>query len=243
MIKYFQQHTSEALPCWDHYSTEEVENLICTVGVINVLGKTKQLILNFPSEMMEVDDINVYPIRDIAKAHALFELNMDLHKTINHASTQISIEQFESWAKHPSNLFLACEYKNSFAGLFFTVRVKEKVFNKILNFEMKKSEIQESDFALENEVGSKLLLSFYALNQKVGSLLFVRFYAYVIANQKFIHEIGLATASEEVKNTVQNMQLEHFKSQIKVNIEIDTYRQSLHKVLASEYVIRMVFSE
>jgi transcriptional regulator with XRE-family HTH domain len=244
IIKYFQKQTNEALPCWDNYSVEEVENLICTVGIQNVLGRTKQLILNFPSKMMHVDEMKVYPIRDIEKVKTLFELNMDLHMATNHEYTQVDIEQFKKWAVHPSNLFLACEYKNAFVGLFFSIRVKEEIFDKLLNFEMKKNDIKEEDFALDDEVGNDFLLSFYALNQKVAMMLFVRHYAYLIANQKNIREIGVTTALDEVKKSVVNMNLGLYKSKVTQNsVNIEAYRQTLNKVLASEYVIKMIFSE
>jgi hypothetical protein len=244
IIKYFQEQTDEPLPCWSHYSVEEVENLICTAGIQNLFGKTKQLVLNFPSEMMQVDEFKVYPVSDIQEVHSFFELNMDIHMATNHEYTRMSIEQFETWAMYPNNLFLVCEYKNRYIGLYFSIRVKEKVFNKLLNFEMKKSEIKESDFALADEVGSNLLLSFYALNHKVAIMLFVRHYAYLIANQNVIHEIGVTTALDEVKKTVSNMNLEYYKNKVTDNsVNIEAYRQTLDKVLASEYVVKMIFSE
>ena len=244
IIKYFQKNSHEALPCWNHYSTEEVEDLICTVGINNILGKSKQLVLNFPSEMMRLDDLKVYPIRDIEKAHALFELNMDLHNAINHLYSQLTIDQFESWAKHPSNLFLACEYKEGFVGLFFSIRIRQEIFDKLLNFEMKKSEITEQDFALYDEPGSNFLLAFYAINHKVATMLLVRHYAYLIANQKRISEIGVTTALPEVKKTVSNMNMDLYKrKQLEDEIYIEAYRQKLDKVLATEYVVKMIFSE
>ena len=244
LIKYFQEQTNEALPCWNNYSVEEVEDLICTVGIQNVFGRNKHLILNFPSKMMHVDEMKVYPIRDVEKAKTLFELNMDLHMATNHEYSQVDIEQFKKWAVHPSNLFLACEYKNGIVGLFFSIRVKEEVFDKLLNFKMKKNDIKEEDFASGDEVGNDFLLSFYALNQKVAMMLFVRHYAYLIANQKSIKEIGVTTALDEVKKTVGNMNLYHYKSKVTHNgVNIEAYRQTLKKVLASEYVVKMIFSE
>jgi len=126
IIKYFQQYTGEALPCWYGYSVEEIEDQICAAGVKNLFSKSKELILNFPSSLMKVDDLIVYPIHDIKKAHPLFELNMDLYLTHNHYYSMLTLENFEAWAMHPANLFLACEYKESFVGLFFSVSSNRK---------------------------------------------------------------------------------------------------------------------
>ena len=244
IIKYFQGITEEALPCWNDYSCEEVEDLICTAGVTNIFGKVKHLVLNFPSTMMQVDDLKVYLLGDDQKAHSIFELNMDLHHSTNHLFSQLSLEQFVAWSKHPSNLFLACEYKDTFAGLFFSVRLKQNIFEKLLNFEMKKSEITEDDFALDDEVGSDLLLSFYAINHKVATMLFVRHYAYLIANQKKIADIAVITTLNEVIHAVNTMNLKPYKSKnLENDICIESHRQSIANVLATEYVVKMIFSE
>ena len=240
IIKYFQKKTGAALPCWDAYSIEETEGLICKAGMQNLLGKRKQLILNFPSELMHVDDFKVYPVRNFERMDTLIEINMDLHKAANHAYAQISMEQFKEWALHPSNLFVACEYKGGFLGLFFSVRLKQKVFDKLLNFEMKKSDITADDFASFDEMGCNYMLSFYALNHKVATMLFIRYYAHLIANQKSIVEIGVVTALDEVKKVVSNMNLHYHASKLTDdNVEIQAYRQTLANVLASENAVKM----
>jgi len=244
IIQYFQKQTNEALPCWENYSTEEVEDLICTAGINNIFGKSKQLVLNFPSKMMSLDEIMVYPVSDSSRAETLFELNMDLHRSISHADTQVTYDQFKRWAEHPSSFFIAAEYKGAFAGLFFSLRVKEEVFEKIRNFEMKNRELQENDFASEEEIGCDILLSFYAINQKVATMLFVRHYAYLIANQKSIRHIGVTTVVPEVKKTVENMNLQKVsEKQFEDGSSLSFYAQSLGKVLATDYVVKMIFSE
>ena len=244
LLKYFQSKSDIALPCWDHYSTHEVEDLICTVGVQNLVAKNKQLVLNFPSQMMQLDELKVYPIDDVEKVHTLFELNMDLHTATNHLFSRLKREQFIAWAQHPSNLFLACEYKEGFVGLFFSVRLKQDIFEKLLNFEMRKSDITEADFAEEEELGSNFLLSFFALNDKVASMLFVRHYAYLIAHQKNIADIGVITALDEVKRTAGNMNLSFYKGKrVDGAYVLEAYREKLGKVLATEYIVKMLFSQ
>ena len=244
IVRYFQQSFNDALPCWEGYSEEEVEHLICTTGVQNIFGKPAQLILNFPAESMEFDSLTVYPIRDIDTLDTLFELNMDLHTATNPPLLRVSLEQFKKWSVNPCSFFLACEYKEWFLGYFFSIKLKQEIFEKIMNFEMKKSEITEDDFAAADEPGSNYLLSFYALNNKVASILFIRYYAYLIANQKYIAEIGVSTALEEVKKVVRNMNLDYYKTiTIEDRREVDSYRQNLGKILSSEYVVKMIFSD
>lgn len=244
MIKYFQKETGAVLPCWDTYTIQEAEERICQAGVKNLLGKNKQLVLNFPSNMMHFDDFKVYPVRHSDRMDTLLDINMDLHKNANHPFAQISLEQFSTWSLHPSNLFLICEYKNNVLGLFFSIRLKPEIFQKIINFEMKKSELSIEDFASFDEIGSNYMLSFYALNDKVATMLFIRYYAHLIANQTKIKEIGVITALDDVKKVVHNMNLEESKSMVADDqIELKSYKQSLSNVLVSENVVKMLFSK
>ena len=244
IIKYFQLRSRMALPCWDHYTVEEAESNICKAGMSNLIGKSKQLIYDFPSEMMSVDDISVYPIRNFDNMDSLIETNMHLHQSLNHKSAQLNREQFKAWAMHPDNLFLACEHKGTFLGLLFTARVKSEVLNKIVNFKMKKNEVSEDDFASFDEESSILLLSFFAMNQKVATLLFIRLYAHLIANQKHIRDIGGITNSDEAKKLVSNMNLEYQNSKVTDDgVKITGYKQSLFNVLASEYSVKMLLSK
>lgn len=243
IIKFFQEHTGLALPYWDKYSIEEAENLICKAGMNNILGKNKQLVLNFPSKI-SVDDMHVYPLRNFERMDVLLDVNMDLHRNANHEYAQISIEQFKDWSLHPSNLFLVCEYKDAFLGLFFSIRLKPATFNKLVNFEMKKSDITLDDFASFDEMGSNYMLSFYALNQKCATMLLIRYYAHLIANQKYISEIGVVTALDEVKKIVGNMNLDYFTSKMTDdNTEIRAYRQTLSNVLASDNFVKIILSK
>jgi transcriptional regulator with XRE-family HTH domain len=244
ILNYFQESTGIALPYLNTHNIEEAESLICNVGMKNILGKNKTYILELPSGSMNIDEFHVYPIRNTERMNPLLDINMDVHKEINHIFTQITLEQFQSWALHPSNLFLVCEYKNTFLGLLFTIRLKPEIYHKLLNFEMKKSDIQEEDFASHDEMGCNFFLSFYALSQKSASILFVRYYAHLIANQSNIQEIGGITTMKDAEKIAHNMNLKYFSKKITdEHIEIRSFSQTLAHVLASENVLKMILSK
>lgn len=244
IIKYFQEKSGIALPCWDTYTIEETAELICKAGMRNLIGKSKKHIYNYPSEMMSADDIHVYPLRTFERMDTLIDMHMHLHQNLNHESLQISKEQFKEWALHPSSLFLACEHKDTFIGLSFTTKVKPEIFDKVLNFEMKRSEITTNDFAAFDEVGSNLMLGFFALNEKAAILLFIRYYAHLIANQKYIANIGAVVNSVDAIKLVSNMNLAYYNSRMTDDeVSIKAYRQTLFNVLASEHVVKMILSK
>ena len=242
IMQYFQEKTGIALPCWHNYSVHEAEELICQQGIHNLIGKSKRLFSNFPSDSMQLNDLKVANLRHFDRMDTLLAINMDLHQDTNHPYMQISLKQFKEWSLHPSNLFLACEYKNAFLGLMFTVRLKPNIFDKILHFEMKKDEITLDDFASFDEMGCNFILSFYALNEKAATALSVRYYAHLIANQDNILEVGAASAIEDIQKVILNINLAPQDSKhMDDHTEIITYKQSLANVLISPLVVKMLF--
>ncbi len=242
IMKYFQQLTGTKLPCWEGYSNDEIEDLICNIGMKNLLGKNKQFVSTFPSQNMNVDNMNIHLLRNFDNMNTLLEVNMDLHQDANHPSTQISLEQFREWSLHPSSFFIACEYKGVFLGLFFSIKLKQQVFDDIVDFKMKKSDITVDDFALPDELGCTSILSFYALNAKAATMLFVRYYAYLISNQNIINEIGVVTMQDEAGKILKSMNLDYYSSMTTEDgIKIKSYRQILSNVFASENVVKMLF--
>lgn len=242
IIKYFQKKMDTVLPCWDSYTVEETEELICKAGMRNLIGKNKKLIYDFPSEMMRVDNIKVYPVRNSERMDALIDANMLLHQSLVQKLFQISREQFREWALHPYSQFLVCEYKDAFYGLFFTLKVNPEIFNKIMNFEMQINDITANDFLSSSEVGSSLAISFFAMNEKAATMLFIRYYAYLITNQKTISEIGTVTMQDDAKRIARNMNLKYDTGKvIDYNVKIQSFRQTLSNVLASENAVKMLF--
>ena len=244
IIKFFQKKTGLVLPCWDKYSSKEAAGLICEAGMQNLIGHSKKHIYNFPTQTMSTEDMHVYPLRNFERMDVLIDMHMDIHKDINHPFIQLTKEQFREWALHPDSLFVACEYKNSFVGLSFTVKVKPEIFDKVLKFDMRRDEITTKDFAAYDEVGSSLMLGFFAVNEKAATMLFIRYYSYLIANQRTIDEIGAVSNSTEAIKLISNMNLQFSNSYLtEDNVKIKAYRETLFNTLASEYVVKMILAK
>ncbi len=244
ILKYFQEKTEVALPCWNSYSVNETEELICKIGMQNLLGKSKELVLNFPSAMIGADDLNVYQLRNSDMIDKVIAINMDLDKDFNQDFTQLQSDQFKEWALHPSSSFYVCKYQDQFFGLFFTLRLKPEVFKKIMNFEIDEKELTIDDFASFDKMGSNYMLSFFAMNEKAASMLFIRYYAHLIANQKNIAEVGLATMMEDAKKLIGNMNLlYHGYKTLDNGLKLQSYRETLPNFLACEKVVKMILSK
>ena len=244
ILKYFQKQTGSALPCFDKYTVLETEEMICKVGMQNLLGKSKELVLNFPSAMIGTDDLHVYQLRNSTMIDEVIAINVDMDKDFNHDTSLFNAKQFKEWALHPSNSCYSCEYKGQFFGLLFTLRLKPEVFERIMDQEIDEKDLTVEDFASFKEMGCNHMISFFAMNEKAATMLFIRYYAHLIANQKVIVEVGLATMMEDVKKFIRNMNLHHHGSKsVGKGLTMQTYRETLPVFLTSEEVVKMILSK
>jgi transcriptional regulator with XRE-family HTH domain len=244
IVRYFQKQTNKALPCFDNYTVDKAEAVLCESGMKNLLGKSKKLILDFPSSVIGIDDLMVYHVRNSENFDKYISINVDLDKDFSHDYSQLDFERFKSWASNPVNSFYVCEYKEQFFGLLFTLRVKPEIFDKLMKFEIDEKELVNDDFALFNEVGSNYMISFFAMNDKAATLLFIRYYAYLIANQDVIEEVGTASMMEDAKKLIGNMHFELCTSKtLSEDLTIESYRATLSTFLAHESVLKMLLSK
>ena len=243
IVKYFQKLTNRALPCFNNYTVDKAESLFCEAGMKNILGKSKKLVLDFPSSVIGVDDLMVYNVRNTDNLDRYISINVDLDKDFTHDYSCLDFEKFKNWASNPVNSFYVCEYKEQFFGLLFTLRLKPNIFNKLMKFELDEKELTSDDFALFDEKGSNYMLSFFAMNETAATLLFIRYYAHLVANQNVIEEVGAASMMDDAKKLVENMHLNYCDSKkLSDNLTIESYKATLSTFLAHENVLKMLFS-
>lgn len=243
ILKFFQNKTGLSLPYLNSYSELKAEELLCRMDIKNVFGNSKHMIYNFPSEMMSPNDMKVYHIRNSERMDSIIESSVHFQQNDLHEFIDLNYEQTKAWALHPHALFLACEYKNNVLGWLFCVKIKHDIFKKVMNFEIKKSDIGIDDIALPEEEGSVLMGSYFSMNTKSASMLLLRYYAYLIAHQDNIIEIGGSTTIEEARKLFLNMNLKSYSSKNRNEIQIRSYRQTLKNFFASKITMQILFSK
>ena len=244
ILKYFQSLSGIALPCWDNYTSEEAEEIICKVGVQNLLGNSKELVLKFPQKMMLLNDLRVIQARNTENFDKYIEMNVELDKGFNHRFTGLTAAHFKNWALHPSHTFYICEYKDQFFGLFFILRLKPESFEKIIRLEIMERDLTNADFATYDEPGSHYFLSFFALNEKAATMLFIRNLAHLIAHQKVIENVGVAYIMEDAAKLLKKMNFSHIETTtIHNGKELKTFAETLPNFLASEETLKTVLSK
>ena len=244
IIQYFQERTGSALPCWEEYSEADAEEMICKAGMRNLLGKSKELVLNFPQKMIGADDLKVLQLRNSEKIDRIIDITMELDKGFNHKFSELLPKHFREWVIHPSNSFFVCEYKEYFFGLLFTLRLKPETFEKIMDLQIRDKDLKLDDFASFDESGSNYVTSFFAMNEKAATMLFIRYYAHLIANQRTIGEVGVTTMMNDARKLLSNMNLEKYRSmELNNGLILESYRETLSNFLASEYTVKMILSK
>jgi transcriptional regulator with XRE-family HTH domain len=244
IVQYFQQTMHRALPCFKRYTVDKAEALLCERGIKNLLGKSKKLVLDFPSSVIGADDLLVYHVRNSKNFEKHIAINVDLDRGFTHNYSQLDFEKFKAWASNPVNSFYICEYKEQFFGLLFTLRVKPEVFEDLMTFKRDERSLTDDDFALFHEKGASYMLSFFAMNETAATMLFIRYYAHLIANQDTIEEVGVATMMKDAQKLIGKMHLEHYTTKIlSSELVLESYKASLPRFLAHADVLKMLLAK
>jgi len=243
LIHYFQKYSDRIFPCIEGIDYQEVENNLCLVGIKNLLGKSNQHIMKFPSKSFEIDDIQITQLdKESSKKNEHLPMVYSTLVNLTENGFGIEKEHLESWLSHPSSLFIIAEYHNQFFGMLFSLRLKPEVFDKVMNFKKEISTLACLDFATFDEAGSILPFAFFAYNEMTAELLFLRYYAHLIARQG-CKEIGAVALLEGGKKIATQMQLELFKEQTRVQGTFSSYRSSMLDALLNEAVLKMCFQK
>jgi transcriptional regulator with XRE-family HTH domain len=241
IIKLFQKHSTHFFPCF--YGQDNVEDELCRVSIKNLIGNSKEHILKFPTKVFTVDDIKISHIRSYQDIELMLKMPHSIMQGITSNYYQITMDHLESWALHPTSLFLIAECEGQFFGMLFALRLKPDVFNKIISFEMKSCNITENDFASFEEKACSLPIGFFAYNEKTASLLFLRYYAHLIANQDTITEVGATPILDGARKLVEAMHLKHLADLTVDSGTLSAYSAPLEDVLINQDVVKMIFQK
>lgn len=243
ILKFFQTQSGVILSCFDESDQQEIEEKLCKIGVKNLLGSSKEHILNGPTThfKMEFTSIKEIPNADDIDRALAMPYSTILNLTNN--AYKISLATLKEWSLNPSNLFLYAEYHEQFAGMFFSLRLKPTIFHQLLSFELLLKDITVDDFASFDEIGCDLPIAFFAHNEKISTLLMVRNFSHLIAHQRTIEEVGTMPLLDGAKKLVQNINLRPYKSKKVKEGKLESYVATLADILINESVIKMLFQK
>lgn len=239
IIKLFQKYSTHFFPCF--YDQQNIEEELCRVGIKNLIGHSKEHILNLPTEAFAFSDINTSHVRSHEDIELMLKMPHAILSGMSNNFFNIDVRHLKSWALHPASLFIVAEHEDQFLGAFFVLRLKPDVFKKIISFEMHINDITQEDISDFQEKACSLPVGFFAYNEKVASLLFLRYYAHLLANQDTIIEVGTTPLLDGGRKIVEAMHLTHIDDLKIENNTVSAYSAPLDDVLLNEDVLRMIF--
>ena len=228
-------------PCF--YSLNNVEEELCRVGIKNLIGQSKEHIVNFPTNIFTTGDISITHVRSHDNIELLLKMPQSILSGRADNYFQITTKHLKEWALHPSNLFLIAQTNETFVGMFFTVRLKPEVFKKLLSFEIKVRDISPDNFATFEEEACNFPVAIFAYNEKVASLLYIRYYAHLISNQDTVVEVGTTPLLKGAKKLLEKMHCHYLDDQEIDGQTLAAYSAPLEDILINEDVLKMIFQK
>jgi hypothetical protein len=189
------------------------------------------------------ENFQILQLDQCNRMDSLIEIVMDIRNSNNPSSFHIENQQIKDWSKNSNNLFLVCKYKDIVTALFFSLRLKPDIFKKLINFDVKLSELRSNHFSNFDENASHYIIAFFALNRKSASILFSQYYTHLIENQQNILSIGASTAIDDAQKIVTNMNLKLVKKYRSENKVVTTYEAPLTQVFTSKNALKIVFNQ
>lgn len=243
ILKLLQTKSNHILSCFENLDKEAIENELCKLAIKNLIGSSKEHILNFPTKLFKVDYVSVQQIKNTDDIDKILAMPYSVILNLTDNVYDLSLELIKEWALHPSNLFLLSEYHNQFSGMLFTLRLKPKIFQKVIDFELELKELTSDDFATFDEMACNFPIAFFAHNDKNSSLLILRYYAHIIANQDVIQSLGAIPLLDGAKKIVQKMNMKYYKEKEVTQGMLVSYQAPLSDVLLNEAVLKMIFQK
>ena len=241
IIKFFQLYSDYIFPCFDNISN--IEEHLCIRGIKNILGHSKEHIINFPENIFKIDDIQITHLHSIEDIDNFLDIPKSILSTMISNTFNITHQDLKRFSSYPANLFLIAQAKEQFMGMFFCLKLKQSPFEKLLSLKLTITDLKKEDFASTNEKGSIFHLSFFTYNGTIASLFYIRYYAYLINNQKYISNVGTTAVLESAKKLLEKLNIKYLKDIKYKNKNISIYNSTLEDVLLNESVLKALFTK
>ncbi len=243
ITKLLQGYEECIFPYFSTYDIYELEAELCSVGVQNLIGNSKEHILNFPHSNIIEENIKIINVEDSEDKDLLLKMPNNILSSLINNYYELDVDTLKRWASHKWNLFLVSEYENNFFGMMLVIRLKPDVFEEVLSFKRELKTLKDEDFCKGSEIGCSFPLTFFAYNQTIASLLYLRYYANLIANQEYILEVGSTPIIEGAIKLVEKINLKKYKSITTKKEKLTSYRANLEDVLLRDEVFKMIFKK
>ena len=237
LLHYFFYKLDFFFPFLDMHTIGNIERKFSTEKVHKFLGTHKKIVMSFPTNNSGKNDFRVLHAQESRHKETAFVTAINICDDMYGCGRFYSLEKLETFSKHPSTLFLLCEYKEQYFGHAFFIYLKQEIYTKVMNFEIDYMDIRDEHIASKNEKASYFSMGLFAMNEKAIALLFVRLYAHLIIEQKRILGVGTLISNGDAVNIAKNFGLQ--KSIIKE--DLIAYKAVIEEILLTEQILKILF--
>lgn len=243
ILRYFKNRYGRYLSCMQTSDIESEKEQILQRLSQYTLKNTKELILNFPSQNIATDDLKITKLTEFQEYEQIINISLGLNQEFTSNLSKLDFKHFLHFANQESASFYICTYQEQFFGLCFSLHLKDKAFEDLLEHKLKEEDITSEHFVKDNEEGSIYLLNFFAYAPKIATVLFLKFYNEILQKQEYIHEVGGGSIIEDGKKLLQNLNLKHHKTCTVKKFQIDFYKTSLQDFLINQNTLKVFFTK
>lgn len=200
----------------------------------------QQLVVKCPIDQIDHRDFIIHPIKNSTHKRAAINHNLHIYSQIH--TRGLTIEQHQKLLQIPTNLFLVCDYFDQYLGHLFLLKLKEKSYQQIINYERLEESLSADDIATADEPGYYYIYGLFSLGIATASLLICHLYALMIKNQFFIKGIGWLTYGNEQRDWAIQMGM-HPTVKPSTKHPGLVYQADLLTLLCSETLMKLLFKQ
>lgn len=105
ILKFFQTQSGVILSCFDENDQQEIEEKLCKIGVKNLLGSSKEHILNGPTTHFKMEFTSIKEIRNAENIDKALAMPYSTILNLTNNAYKISLDTLKEWSLHPSSFF------------------------------------------------------------------------------------------------------------------------------------------
>jgi len=239
-IASLRTFSDSLFPAFDSFEFSVLKPHTTQFNMSKTLAKQKRYVLNFPHDLIEADKIEIIDMKRAQDFNSSLKLTYELHKKITNDFSELTFEHFQKWASHPKSFFLLASYENHFFGMFFSLQLKTDIFNHLLNFEMKETEIELEHFAQDEEESSEYILGLFAYSKESASLLILYYFKHLIDKQKNIQDLGAIVKVDPGHKLASHLGLKPANGKLSTPF---AYQETLKDVILNQGVLNVLFEK
>ncbi|QKI88408.1 helix-turn-helix domain-containing protein [Thiomicrorhabdus xiamenensis] len=239
IIRYFSRSFNRIYPFIGEMESLDIEANFCAMGFSKFVGRHR-MVADFPVNQMDIKQLQVQDAvssgmhmtalrKNYLVIEGLYEfgLDEDLHHRL---------------AMQPGNYFTVCQYQEEYFGHFLALKLNSESFQRVMNFSLEISQLDEQDFVGKDEAGEYFIVGFFSIGDLPISMLWIGFYAHLIREQMKVGKVGGLVTTKEGEAIARNLNTEMLANTRYGDKCMKSYYADIGQMLLTDTIVKMVFN-